>query len=250
MLKGNILRHYSNHDTLYKIPPENVPHYWIRPQQILPATEGGHRFVWDMHTSPLNVPPSFPIAAIYKNTAPSPTSPWVMPGNYTVKLTVNGKAYTQSLAVKMDPRIYTSITGLQQQYDLSLLCTENRRTISNQLNQLSAIQNQAQGLREKAGKNLSVELDSLISKLKGIMAGSTNGKPYNLSVLQGSFAGTFNLLQEADVAPTLETVTAMKDLQKKFTEVEEEVKNIRLQTIPAMNKQLKKEGLAVIEVGE
>ena len=48
--KGNLLRHYSNHDTLYKIPPENVPHYWISPQQILSAKAGGHRFVWDMHT--------------------------------------------------------------------------------------------------------------------------------------------------------------------------------------------------------
>ncbi len=248
--KGNILRHYSNQDTLYKIPPENVPHYWIRPQQILPATEGGHRFVWDMHTAPLNVPPSFPIAAIYKNTAPSPTSPWVIPGNYTVKLTVNGKAYTQPLVVKMDPRIHMSAAGLQQQYDLSILCTENRRTISNQLNRLAIVQHQAEVLKEKAGKNLSVQLDSLINKLKGIMAGSTNEKPYNLSVLQGSFAGMFGLLQEADITPTLETITAMKDLQKKFVEVEEEVKNIRLQTIPAINRQLKKAGLAVIEVGE
>jgi len=27
-----------------------------------------------------------------------------LPGNYTVKLTVNGKSYTQLLKVKMDPR--------------------------------------------------------------------------------------------------------------------------------------------------
>jgi hypothetical protein len=28
----------------------------------------------------------------------------VLPGTYTVKLTVNGKSYTQLLKVKMDPR--------------------------------------------------------------------------------------------------------------------------------------------------
>jgi hypothetical protein len=29
---------------------------------------------------------------------------WVAPGNYTVKLTVGGKSYTQSVVVKPDPR--------------------------------------------------------------------------------------------------------------------------------------------------
>jgi hypothetical protein len=199
-----------------------------------------------MHTQPLNVPPSFPIAAIYKNTAPSPTSPWVMPGNYVVKLTVNGKAYTQPIEVKMDPRIHTPTAGLQQQYDLSVLCTNNRRTISNQLGMLAAVQQQAEELKDKAGKNLLVELDSLISKVKRI----TNGKPDNLSSFQGSFAGMFGLLQEADVAPIPETITTIKGLQQKFSELEEQVKNITLKTIPAMNKQLQKEGLSKLEVKE
>lgn len=240
--EGKILRHYSNHDTLYKIPPVNVPEYWIRPQQILPATEGGHRFVWDLHTTPLNVPPSYPIAAIYKNTAPAPTSPWVMPGKYLVKLTVNGHTYKQPIVVKMDPRIHTSTAGLQQQYDLSILCTENRRTISDQLHWLLNSKQLAEGLKEKAGKNLSVQLDTLI--------GSLNKKLTNLSSLEGAFGGTFNLLQEADVAPTKETVAAVKDLQKKFTRVEEELKNIRRQIIPGMNKQLRQEGLRGIGDGK
>jgi hypothetical protein len=248
--KGDILRYYSNHDTLYKIPPENVPQYWIRPQQILPATEGGHRFVWDLHTSPLNIPPSFPIGAIYKNTAPSPTSPWVMPGNFRVKLTVNGKAYIQPLVVEMDPRIHTATAGLKQQYNLSLLCTTNRKIILKQLGELAANQHQAETLKQKAGKKLSVQLDSLIIKLKNIAEGATKGEPYNLSVLQGSFAGMFNLLQQSDVAPTSQSVAAMKDLQNKFVVVEEELKKIRLQTISSINRKLKKEGLPTIDVGE
>jgi hypothetical protein len=35
--KGNLIRHFSNHDTMYKIPALNIPLYWIRPQQILSA---------------------------------------------------------------------------------------------------------------------------------------------------------------------------------------------------------------------
>ena len=159
-----------------------------------------------------------------------------------MKLTVNGHTYTQPIVVKMDPRIHTSTAGLQQQYDLSILCTENRRTISDQLHWLLNSKQLAEGLKEKAGKNLSVQLDTLI--------GSLNKKLTNLSSLEGAFGGTFNLLQEADVAPTKETVAAVKDLQKKFTRVEEELKNIRRQIIPGMNKQLRQEGLRGIGDGK
>jgi hypothetical protein len=88
---GDVIRRYSSKDTLYTIPDVNIPLYWIRPQQILSAEAGAHRFLWDMHYHPLNLPPAYPIAAIYENTAPEATSPWVMPGHYVAKLTVNGK---------------------------------------------------------------------------------------------------------------------------------------------------------------
>ncbi|HEX2684520.1 MAG TPA: hypothetical protein VHL77_11330, partial [Ferruginibacter sp.] len=109
----------------YKIPPNNVPPYWIRPQQLLSANAGSHRFMWDMHYQPLNVPPSYPISATYMNTAPDPTSPWVMPGMYKARLTVDGKTYEQSFMVKMDPRVKTSVKDLATQHDLSLICYNN-----------------------------------------------------------------------------------------------------------------------------
>ncbi len=123
---GNSVRKYSSKDTLYKIPDLNIPLYWIRPQQILSAEAGAHRFVWDLHYTPINTPASYPMTAIYENTAPTPTSPWVMPGNYTVKLTVNGKTISQSFSVKMDPRVKASIADLQKQFALSMICYEGR----------------------------------------------------------------------------------------------------------------------------
>jgi hypothetical protein len=41
--------------------------------------------------------PNLPIAAIGRNTVPNPTTPWVNPGTFTVKLTVNGKTSSQPL---------------------------------------------------------------------------------------------------------------------------------------------------------
>ncbi|MFN8250849.1 MAG: hypothetical protein U0V75_03120 [Ferruginibacter sp.] len=119
---GKLIRSYSNKDTLYKIPDVNIPLYWIRPQQLLSGKEGCHRFLWDMHYTPLNVPASYPIAAVYNNTAPAETSPWVMPGKYIAKLTVDGAERFQTFEVKMDPRVKTTVKDLQLQHDYSLKC--------------------------------------------------------------------------------------------------------------------------------
>jgi len=125
--KGALVRSFSNMDTLYNIPDVNIPLYWIRPQQILSAKQGAHRFLWDMKYNPLNVPVEYPMTAVIHNTAPVATAPWVMPGNYTVKLTVKDKVYTQNLAIKMDPRVKTPIAQLQKQHDLSIICYEGRK---------------------------------------------------------------------------------------------------------------------------
>lgn len=119
---GKLIRTFTNKDTLYKIPDVNIPHYWIRPQKILGSTGGSHRFLWDMHYTPLNVPATYPISAAYMNTAPDATSPWVMPGRYIARLTVDGKELFQSFYIKMDPRVKTSTKDLQLQHDLSLTC--------------------------------------------------------------------------------------------------------------------------------
>ena len=123
--KNNLIRTFRSDDKPYEIPPVNIPLYWIRPQEILSAKAGSHRFLWDLHYTPMNTPPSYPIAAVYGNTSPEATSPWVMPGNYTAVLTVNGKSYTQRINLKMDPRVTTPVADLQSQHDYSMLCYSN-----------------------------------------------------------------------------------------------------------------------------
>ena len=135
--KGTVIRKYASTDTLYNIPPNNVPPYWIRPQQLLSAQAGSHRFMWDMHYQPLNVPATYPISATYMNTAPDPSSPWVLPGTYIVRLTVDGKKYDKPFTVKMDPRVKTSVKDITLQHDLSLICYYNILKCRNDLKIIS-----------------------------------------------------------------------------------------------------------------
>src|SRR5262249_7368009 len=118
---GKTVRKYSSTDKAEPINPKlNIPAYWVRPSRVLSADAGMHRWLWDRHYPDVpGVESEYPIAAIPHNTAPQPTGPWVMPGQYTVVLTVNGKSYSQPLTIKIDPRVKTPAAGLQQQFKLS-----------------------------------------------------------------------------------------------------------------------------------
>jgi len=174
-LKGDIIRTFSSNDTLYSIPEQNIPLYWIRPQKILAATVGAHRFLWDMKYEALNVPAAYPMTAIIHNTAPAATAPWVMPGTYTIRLTVNGQTQEQPMTITMDPRVKTNRTEWQRQHDLSMICYEGRKK---SLNKFPAIYQKFTGLfnilestemaptsqTEKAVKATQAELEKLLKK--------------------------------------------------------------------------------------
>ena len=91
----------------------NVPDYWLRPPQVLATEPGMHRFVWDLrYPPPVVLDYGYPIAAVVHDTPREPRGPWVVPGQYTVRLTVGGREYTQPLTVRMDPRVTTTPAAL------------------------------------------------------------------------------------------------------------------------------------------
>ncbi len=213
---GKTVRHYSSTDTLYTVGDVNIPAYWIRPQQILSAQAGPHRFIWDLHYQPLNVPVSYPISAVTGNTAPSPTSPWVLPGVYTVRLVTNGKTYTKPLTVRMDPRVTTSKADLQRQHDLAL------RAYRGWDSALMAY-NGVQGLRAEIAKKISgggdSSLRSLDGRLTGLEGGARRGPrgragavsgTVSFSQLQGQFAAILSTLEDADLPPTTQAVAGLE----------------------------------------
>ncbi len=201
--KGNLIRRFSSNDTLYTIPPVDIPLYWIRRQQILSNEKGAHRFVWDLHYDPLNTPPSYPISATYENTAPASTSPWIMPGSYVVKLSVDGKTFTQPLIVKMDPRVKTPLKDLQLKHDLSLEAYNNRK-------QLMQIGNEIAALKTKIKDQPDMDsLNNFINGVKGKNEVSYNQMSSVFETLQDSF-------QESDMRPTTQMIAAMKEAQTNF----------------------------------
>jgi hypothetical protein len=99
---GEVIRKYSSEDKGPQVNLEtlNIPAYWIRPFEPLSTAAGMHRWIWDLRPTP----PPRPAGAGGGGGFGRGGATTVLPGTYTVRLSVGGKSYTQPLVVKFDPR--------------------------------------------------------------------------------------------------------------------------------------------------
>ena len=100
-------------------PDCGLPLYWPAPTVTLSNQKGMHRFNWDMRYDPISAGGGGrggggSGGAVPHRTYSSVNSPWAPPGAYTVRLTVDGKSYTQPLTLRLDPRVKTPALALAQ----------------------------------------------------------------------------------------------------------------------------------------
>jgi hypothetical protein len=139
---GRVIRSYSSDDPVIDPDPAvdpaaynrlcqknpsaadcSLPLYWPAPQERLSARAGLHRFTWDMRYQPVgDAQRSGEVeatGAVPHRSEHTARAPWAAPGRYTVRLIVEGKAYTQPLTLRLDPRVKTPAAGLLQLATLS-----------------------------------------------------------------------------------------------------------------------------------
>ncbi|MCU1267600.1 MAG: hypothetical protein JWM21_3918 [Acidobacteria bacterium] len=254
---GQVVRRYSSTDPAPALDPMlAIPAYWVRPEQGLPGNPGMHRFLWDMHYAPVpGIRPAYPIAAVYRNTAPEPTSPWVMPGKYSVVLTVDGRSYTQSLIVQMDPRVKTPTRDLAEQFRMSKQLYDHWLNFAGSSDQIKAMRSQLAEARSHAtAQDLKSHLDALSQKLEALV-GSESARPdpagkLSLQSTTAKLRTLLNMLQDVDVAPTPQLTTAVAELQTDAQMLVTRWQAIKSQDVPALNQELRASGLAAITLAE
>jgi len=252
-LAGKLVRKYSSADPVEPMDPMlAIPKYWPRPPQTLSAEAGMHRFLWDMHYPPVpGARAEYPISAVAHNTAPAPTSPWVAPGQYMVKLTANGKSYVQPLKVNLDPRVTTAAAGIEQQFTLSKQLYDDAMTITGAIEQSRSWRQQLShapqpGLATDAIKAFQQKLDAVV----GREAGRRGGPPpqgqqpptESLNQVRASLLALMDQLQQADVAPTQPQAVAITERRKAVAPAMARWEDIRKTDLPALNQQLKVAG--------
>ena len=101
---GEVIRRYSSEDKATPVNPEtlSIPAFWVRTPESLSTAAGAHRWIWDLRPTPPPRPASG--GGGFGGGGGRGGASLVLPGTYTVRMTVSGKSYTQPLLVKMDPR--------------------------------------------------------------------------------------------------------------------------------------------------
>jgi len=216
---GRVVRRFSSDD-----PPEpvdstaNIPLLWVRPSQPLGVTAGMHRFVWDLRGAPLAVTQhGYPISAISRDTPREPRGPGVVPGRYTVRLTVAGRIYAETLTVRMDPRVTTTAAGLLQQHALATQLAVAIREDSTLLAQVRAVRARIKVQRDSAGAGPRADaLAALDLRADSLESGGGRGPtgPTGLTRLGGQLAGLYDVIEESDAAPTSQAVAGVAGLQR------------------------------------
>jgi hypothetical protein len=185
---------------------------WVRNEAPLSADAGMHRFVWDLHC---------PLPKTVRRSFYGPAGVWNLPGNYTVKLTASGKSTSQTLTVKMDPRISTPGEALRREF-----VTASR--VSARLGEVAAAQARAEELQKEitarkteASANAEasaalVELERKIAEVHGAPGEEEFGffglrlpgaEPATLHKASAALTGLLMIIDGADAAPTPDAQT-------------------------------------------
>jgi hypothetical protein len=254
--RGKLARRYASTDKPEKVVEEelDVPTYWIRPTQILPASAGPHRFVWDLHyPPPEGGRHTYPISAIYQNTPSEPRGPWVLPGKYVVRLTAGGKVCEQPLEVKMDPRVKTSPAVLQQQFELSMQCYEGMQHARAAMAELGKLRAQLRQLRDKVKDEALQQAVAEVEKKVAAFQGAERrfferpepGVPQEptLARLVGDMSGLLHVLQGADAAPTSQAVAGCAEAQRALHKMLQRRDELTGKDLKALNDRLREAGL-------
>jgi hypothetical protein len=144
------------------------------------------------------------------------TAPWAPPGRYTVRLTVNGKSYTQPLTLRLDPRIKTPAAGLAQLAALS-------RQMYDAAAAAHAAYRAARALVDSLSGDVRAQVESLAPsprpRPRGFARPGGPTPPPTLESARNTALAAAMAMQDADVTPTAAQVAACARARTQVTAV-------------------------------
>jgi photosystem II stability/assembly factor-like uncharacterized protein len=249
---GQLVRQFSSRAEPVRVEePPPVPNYWLYRPQPLPKNAGMNRFVWDLRYPPPDaIRHSYPISATYMDTHAEPRGPFVVPARYEVRLTVDGKTYSQRLTVAMDPRVSVTEAALQQQFDLGQKIDSLITLSYGYHDQAAKFQSQVADRQATLQKNEQAKAAALQAvqdfdaKVLEIQGAEQRGYPMpgkpqpTLALMNAEFARLSGYVNQADMAPTDAMQTAYHDYCQDLTKLTQQWSDLMKQQLPAVNTQL------------
>jgi hypothetical protein len=222
-------------------PPEN-PHIWEEPRfRGLDSRPITH---WGM--------------------SPNVEGPIVAPGKYTVKMTVDGQTYTQTIEVMPDPHSTGSVADIEETVKFQRRIMDDVSATSDMVNQMEWMRKQlddiAKMLRpQKEKAELAKSVDAMDKKIQDVeyklvsKALTTSDDKYfisaykiyfNLLWLDGEVGtGAGDVAGGADFGPTDTAKDLLAMIEKDLTAAKAEYKNLIEKDVAAFNRSLAEKGV-------
>ncbi len=177
-----------------KQPSLPIAERWLPKPEGLEKTPGMHRFVWNLAWGNVEANAD----EDYENRNPS--GPKVVPGNYQVRLTVDGRVQNRMLKVVMDPRCTATPAILQRQLELGLTMFAEAREARRALGEIGSVRKELTGVQQKIGGEnaaLSSAVAEALAEVSKIVS-NKGSVPWEPGGLQDAFTGLASALRAVE----------------------------------------------------
>jgi photosystem II stability/assembly factor-like uncharacterized protein len=253
--RGNVVRRFSDKAEPRDPRPKNVPEWWFEPSTALTTKAGLNRFVWNLQWphpdaltfgfrgNPLDyIEYTLPDHAVVGNTPVNqPPGPFVIPGVYEVVLTVDGKTFRQPLVVTMDPRVKTSASDLQAQFELALAIDSWMNVTFGSYNDLSSLGAAITDRQKTLGagsemKQANDALNALKAELPKISEGTADAP--GLGAINRDLARYVQMIQSGDNRPARSASDSATLLCRALADDLQRWRQINEARVPEINRML------------
>jgi hypothetical protein len=247
--QGKPVRRTSSTDppesTEAELAKQLIPLYWVRLPRILSAKAGMHRWVWDLHyPAPESTKPEYPISAVPHDTPRHPLGPRALPGQYTVRLTVEGHTYAVPLTIKMDPRVKTPPAGLHQQFLMEMRIASLMTRSSRSVAEAGSVRDQLQKLAQGARGSVADSIRALEKKVTAVLGKSEDsfepGLPeLTLRRVNKDVETLYGEMDRADADPTPAQAKAAAQIERDFEAIRKRWDELKTDDLAALNHELR-----------
>jgi hypothetical protein len=175
--KQKLVRGLSSDEAREQKPSSRpIAERWLPKPEILETAAGMHRFVWNLAWGNPEGNAAVPLSDDEYRTLKSPRA---VPGIYQVRLTIDGKTFSQPLKIVMDPRSSATPRDLEQQLQLGLEVFAEAIRGRKVLSEIKAVQKQSTDLEPKLDghADLKAAVSQLESEIRRILTGTDDSPP-------------------------------------------------------------------------
>jgi len=239
-------------------PPAQAPAgeggFGAAPAPTVPMDVGLNRFVWDTRY-PDAV--RFPGMILWAGETRGPKLP---PGTYQIKLTVDGKSFTQNFEIKPDPRLTITPADYAKQLELGLKIRDKLSETHNAIIQIRDVRKQVEDLLKRlagqpsfkvindAGTALNKNLTTVEETLYQTKNQSSQD-PLNYPIrLNNKLAALGAVVAGAESAPTAQSYAVYDELVTQIDAQLQRLSQIMKTDVPAFNQLVRDQNIPAVVV--